>query len=655
MTDSTAVKQIAIDGVKLTVMGDGIQFSDLARFQQKVLFGDPTKDDNDLLSSWQMDDWSGGSGVYDMKEGTDAQRFYMSTMNLRFPGQATKPPYVGDNTAGSVTGSGNKRVLGELWSESENDFMVIYTAGMNVRRAIIDGTVPGGQIKATGYDLSGPTLTLGLPVNPGVAYQGEFIEERFFIPLGNAGYAVVADEGTYIEEFDEYEFVAFTVWDHKLIGITTGGRLYRTIDGDTWTAYDLTYALSKNYRIRGLVNFFDRGDRPCIYVLTDRDIWQFDPDGPELFRIDFGWPSHKYHANTACVWQGQLFIAIGMGVFRYTGGAWMPVGLDRDHGIPGEYQGHIVELVADWNGMYALVQGTNVDSVYGSKSSLHCFTGAGWQCLWTQDTAVPDSIQYHGQLAQTALTVTGLVVTQSGGVSTLMFSTAGSDDKVYSMPLSMTFANPRAGIGAGQLFGNGAYYYLETPEFNAEMFGYVKIANAFQFYLEEPIAITDPNDRDTFRILYRLDRGEWKQLASVEAEPGRYAVPFGEEMFDSGLTDGESWETIQFRFEILRGETFAADKPMVLNNSVFSFLKTVSSNDSLTFNVDVSQGTGDMSPDDAAAWLDSLPSSKKFHLMSVGKNTVYRVFISQNAGKRPLGDSQIHQRQLSVVQIPTGL
>ncbi len=684
--ENVSIHEILLDGVRCPLSGrDGaVTFSDLARFQTKILFGDPSKDDNDLLSVWQMSDGSGGSGVLDLKEGTDQGRFSMGTAYWRFPGQLTKPPYVSNNAAGGLEGSGNKIVLGEMWSADQNDYIIIYEAGGGVRRGLINGTVVSHMLNSSFPDAVANSYPFGTTaVGPGVAFQGAADKEWFFIPLGNAGYAWLTDtnDDTTVNGSSIYNFTSFAVWDSKLIGVTTGGRLYYTRDPDenddgtgvvTWTPYDVTYSLSRSYRIRKMISYYDRGDRPALFILTDRDMWQFDPDGPELFRIDFGWPSHRYHAQAACVWNGQLLVALGMAVFRYTGGTWMPIGLDRDNGLPAEYKGHIVELVAGQNSVYALVQSDVDDAVYGSKSSIHEWSGSGWQCIWNDDTDVPSDDAYRATLATTALTVTGLIVTQSGtgsgqqSIQTLVFSTAGSDDHIYTMPLSAEWANPRSGVLVGQLFGDGDYYYLETGEFDADMEQYTKIGNAIQFTIEEPNTdgVTD-DERDTFRVLHRVDRGDWVEICSVTANAGRYAYPLGD-LIDTTTAqyEGIPFERIQFRFEIIRAATTNIDKPMILTNFVFSFLKTVSSNDAFTVAIDCSNGamgpSGYLTPTEFAAFIDGLTNTKRFVNFKVNNlddvdTEGYRVFVSQNKGTRYAGDAEGNIRQLSIVQIPSGL
>lgn len=661
MTELPGARDIFLDGVRLPLAGEDprTQFSDLVRFQPKMLFGDPSKDDNDLLSSWQFSDQSGGHGILRLKEGTDAGRFSISTLSTRFPGQLTKPGVVNAQSSAGIAGTGDKRILGEMWSDTLNEFLVIWTAGLNVRR----GWINGGNLTALG----GLTTSSGNLTNPaynkGVSFQGTAAEEFFFIPQGNSGYATIKDTSLVPTEFAAPKFAAFANFDNKLVGISTGGRLYKTVDGTTWVAYDLTFALSKSYSYRGIISFFDRGDEPTLFILTGRDIWQFDPAGPELFRLDFGWPSHPDHARAYCVWNSQLYIAVGMGVFRYTGGAFMPVGLDRDDGLPTEYQGRITDLIPGYNAMYAVVEGKGGDVEYGSKSSIHEFTGSSWHTVWTQDTAVPSSIQYHGALGATKFSMGDGTITQSGGEYNMVWGTGGSDDTVYIMPLSVSFANPRAGIRAGSTFASGMYYYHETGEFNADMEGYIKIGNAIQLNVEEPytLGLTDAN-RDTIRVLGRFDRNPWVEIGSQLANQGRYVLPLGSAFTvdnpapgsDYTMYTGKAFEIAQLRFEVLRASVYIANRPMMITNMAMSFLKTVESNDAFTFTIDCSKGNGDMGPQELMDWIDHLTSVKRFMTLTVGPYT-YRVYVSQNGGDRYSGDTQAGIRPLSVVEIPLSL
>jgi hypothetical protein len=376
-----------------------------------------------------------------------------------------------------------------------------------------------------------------------------------------------------------------------------------------------------------------------------------------LFRIDHEWSSHPRNGFGACVFRGALYVSVGMAIWRYTGGTWMPVGLDRDFGLPAEYQGYILDLFAGNDALYAIVQADDGDDDYGGISGLYEFNGSGWQTIWTQDNATPSSDQYHASLAQTPFTMGYGIVTQSAGKQTIVFGTQGSDDTIYTTPLSLQSANPRAGVRRGQLFEGASYFYLETGEFDAGMFGYTKIANAIQLYLEEPIAITS-GTRDTVRILANRDRSTWEEVLEESGIGGRYSAPFGTVLAQDHnaqpLYSGASWERIKFRYEVYGGSN--ADKPIIITNAVFNFIKTVEPNDSWQIAIDCRNGspTNQMTAQQLMDYIDSLTSIDRFTTLKIGSR-IWRVWVSQNGGTRTSGDAQMGIRNLAIVQIPTTL
>lgn len=661
MTDASGMSAngtIKLDGVLLKTTSDLAQFSNLARFQPKILQGDPTKDDNDLLSSIQSSDFSGGSGAFDLKEGTDSQRYAFSTLATRFPNMLTKPPYVGENSAGGIEGSGDKRILGEYWNATDGTFWVAWRAGSNLLTTKVDPTdITHGLdgLSAATYNF---TLTLGTDVRKGVSYAGTDNIEYLYIPAGNGGYYWVGDPAVDPDRHasNTYKFAQFANWDNKLIGVTTGGRLYYATDTDpvthlpNWTAYDLTFRLSKSYSVRGLINYFDRGDRPCLFILTDRDVWQFDPDGPEIFRLDFGWPSHPRHAMASCVWNGEFYISIGMGVFRYEGGTFVPMGLDRDSGLPPAYQGYIIDMIPAYNSMYAIVQSANRDpNMDGGRSSIHEWTSMGWHCIWDDDQSDLPDASLH-----TAKTMTGGIVTQSGGVYTLIFSTAGSDDHIYCMALSEEFANPRAGIRNEQVFGSGQYYYLDFGKTDNDMGGYTKIANSWTIWTEEPIA-QPPAMRDDIILQCKIDDdAEWQTIAEYpHCAPGEHVYEFGDTLDDfEDMKSGTPYVNIQRRLILKRQSSYNADKPTVITNQVFTYLKTVRGAKSFQFSIDLTAGSLDSQYDydGLIDWLDTMIEARRFISLVVGKKA-YRVFLGQESGAVSTGDVGMGQYQISVVTI----
>lgn len=648
MTDHVdAWGEMVLNGVHYP-LSDPLQMSNLSVFQGRVVFGDPGKDDNPLLSSLVMSDFSGGHGVTELNEGIDLQRFAHGTLYARFPGQITKPLYASNNAAGGAQGgTGDKRVLGQMWDEAGQRYLIVYTDGLNVRRGLI-GTTTDNTLNAAYAGAAAGTLTGGLPTNKGVAFQGTGADERFFIPQTN-GYSTITATSAAVTDVPSPDMVSFAVWDNKLIGLDRTGVIWSNLSGDSgvaWTAYPTTVQLPRSRRVRNIINFFDRRDAPCLFIITDQDIWQFDPDVPDIWRIDFGFPAHPDHGLAAAVWNGQLFISVGMAVMRYTGGSFQPVGLDRDDGLPAVWQGRIVDLVPGYNGLYALVQATNKDTRLGGRSTVHEFSGSGWQCVWADHPSPP-------QLLRDALTVTGLSLTSSGDKQTLVLTTGGEDNHLYTLPLGLTFANPRASIATGQLFSPGLEHYLETGEFDANLTGYTKIANALQFSIEEPVAIP-ANDRDILNIYTRIDRGAWTPLGGMVAVPGRYAYSFGPTLSPNVGTAGASFDKIAFRFVVTRNEVYNADKPIILTNAVFSYLKLVNGSKAWTATVPLQYAHQGVGPNELMDAAEALLTTPAFVTMTYGGED-FRVRLTQMAGGRWGGDDERGQMRLSLLEIKSTL
>jgi len=90
------------------------------------------------------------------------------------------------------------------------------------------------------------------------------------------------------------------------------------------------------------------------------------------------------NAGKAVYWRDSAFLAEGLGVKKYVTGSTATVtsmGLDRDAGLPVEYNGEIVKLIGGGeNEMFALV-----DSSYPAgtpTSGLYAYDGQGWRCWW---------------------------------------------------------------------------------------------------------------------------------------------------------------------------------------------------------------------------------------------------------------------------------
>jgi hypothetical protein len=84
MTERDSYGQIILNGMRLSLRSP-LSESNLSTFQRKIVVGDYTEDSNPLLSSWVISDLSGGLGVEDMNETSDATRYRIASLYPAIP------------------------------------------------------------------------------------------------------------------------------------------------------------------------------------------------------------------------------------------------------------------------------------------------------------------------------------------------------------------------------------------------------------------------------------------------------------------------------------------------------------------------------------------------------------------------------------------
>jgi hypothetical protein len=104
VTDHDSYSEILLAGMAFKLRSP-LGESNLATFQRKLVIGDYTQDSNPLLSAWVISDLSGGLGVEDMNEASDATRYRIATLYPRYPNMIANGFDVGliwDFTGGSL-------------------------------------------------------------------------------------------------------------------------------------------------------------------------------------------------------------------------------------------------------------------------------------------------------------------------------------------------------------------------------------------------------------------------------------------------------------------------------------------------------------------------------------------------------------------------
>lgn len=641
MSNAPDFGEIMISGKRFK-LGAPIQPVNLTRFPAKVTFGDYTVDSNDILSSWIINDLTGGHGVSEINAATDQNRYRIGTINTRYPKQFAKPFKI---TATAISAAyypiGNFDTGSTIhWYSSRST---------DLYKDEVDTTAN----------------LAGVPVGPGVPFQGTGSDNLLFIPLGSNGYATWKESSSTLTNVGTLNVKRFISWDDKLIAMDTGGQLwYITSSAGTFTSYGDQANLPKAYQARDLVVYQNAQGDPCVIIVADEGLWAFDASAQKLHLMAVDIPPHPYSGLSAVVWRGELFIACGMDIVVWNGSVQRNVGLSRDNGlisadgkiggvsrndgIPYQYQGRIVHLQRTLNSVYALVR-----SDTSGYTSLHEWSSIGWRMVWSQadmdnaGTGIP--------------TFLGLNKAQGSG-NRLVW---GLNSGIYCyQDLPVSFTNPREAIAGGSLeFGyaptgvsvsNGTFYF-ETGRWDAAMQGYRKIANAVE------VDIKQIGSNDAVNVYYKIDFDtSWTKLNSGVLTTGHNILPFGA-LTAYGIYPGVNWEEIELKLEITNSEKVDNTTSLV-ENMVCTFMKIRPSSYSWVAQIDCTEAHDGLSPENQIVFLQSLADSSVFLDMkylapgaSASTAVTYRWYPAQTQEQRASGFDTRGQVILNLLEIPLSL
>jgi hypothetical protein len=587
-----------------------VQASAVDRFPGKITVGDYTLDSNDLLSTINISDLTGGNGIVDHIEGTTDNRYRIGNIYTRYPRQWTKPFRI---AALSLGVSGPQYALGDMYDYANARYDFYSSSNTDLFKNGVDTT-------------SNLTST---PTDKGIAYRGAGADTFFYIPYGT-GYATFEPDGPTFTNNTTPDMVSFCAWDDKLIGIDIDGQLHRATSAaatTSWTSYGVGGKLDRSIIPKSLVVYKNQANENHVHVITDSGVYIFDPATPRLYEIPDLFSIHPYFGIASAKWRGNLFVAAGMDLLEYNGSVIRNIGLSRDDGLPYTDQGRIVSLAAGQNALYALVQSAVGASPY---STIHEWSGFGW----------------HEIVKNANGTAVWLHVSRNLGNYRLYW---GSDDDLWYQTLPVSFTNPQEAIAAtGFSFGVDSalsVYYLETGFYDFGMPGYQKIANAVDIDVARKVAT------DTITVYYRVNNDTNYTTLGTVTSTGHTILPFGTADSD-GVYPGITFLRIELKLEYNEGSgTTDTD---VTKSMVLSGLKVMNPSWAWTVQVDLSKTHNDRSPEQMYDKLVSLKDSGVFYSMKHLDDT-YRVRIAGMSGAQKTGRDKRGVYTLSLLEIPTKL
>lgn len=214
---------ITIDGVHFRLR-QPLTYTNLATLAPKIVVGDYTQDNNELLSTWVMNDYTGGHGVADLMP-ADSNRYRWSRgIYTRYPNQWSLPYRLFETEPNH---DGVYQPLCDALLADGNDDIDWRHVAANGRRVYVDN-VEQTTVKPAGSPPDEVNLS-SIATNKGVVFRGNGSDTLTYIPRGSQGYSLYQHSGKRLWNFTEPKFVGFCSYDNKVIGVDSDGQLWQAI------------------------------------------------------------------------------------------------------------------------------------------------------------------------------------------------------------------------------------------------------------------------------------------------------------------------------------------------------------------------------------------------------------------------------------------
>ncbi len=632
----TLPEELILDdaGVRITA----IVRTDTSRFEPRITVGNRTKDSDALLSSWVQDDWSGGGLTLKHNEGATDSRFRWSTCWTLNRTQLALPPKRNSYTLSDTgAGAGNPVTVPLLeMLDSAGDNRVWASSGKRVHALYY----ASGTFASAGHaDLS------HLPANHAAMWN-----DKLWIPCTTA-VVDVSRTGTIGTQDTAVKAVAVQTWDKRLFALTSDGYLrYRTLAGSGWETASADLKLPEDQTPIDLCEWYDRQGNLTVFILTDQQLWGYDPESDTIIPTDVQWPPNL----SACFvpWRSEsLYVATGLGIERITrDGVRTPMGLDRDYGLPPSLLSlkglAIRALCPTYNLLLALVCNTSLDE---DDAFLMAWNESGWHCLgtvpgnkggsWspkmlTTATVGPDGRTYRVWV---------------GGERNQIGIGMGGDCEIQTWALSPNRHGPLQNIyrTVGE-FELSAIHY--TGWFDAGMEGFDKLLSHFDIEQTQPEGVawsSSVNVTVAFRT--EADPYTWITLGSTSAY-GINRFRFGVDA--DNFSRGVGCNRVEFRYMLASNSN---TRTPVIDHTNLKFITLSQPGASWTVDIPLDQeNVNGLGPREISDWLAQATYSQSFMKMIHGGKT-YRVRIAQHASNEGLADNPFRRDSAVIVECPDGV
>lgn len=485
-----------------------IDESFVGAFPAKTVIGDYRKTSHQVLSSLIQASQAGGGQIDESSESEDLDRHSgIASLETRFPNHLMLLPLTVTVEGPNST---DPRILGDFYHGSAWHHYVSF--GTALRE--LEGDFPDG------LELTGSWTLTDAAVNTGVVFPISG-EHNLFIPQGTGnGYQTF--DGTNLDaQATDIEPIAFMVHDNKIWALDEAGTLWKSVDGTNWLE---AISLDPGAAPRGIIPYLDRADIPAPHIITDAGVYAMDAAVPAIYLTELNYAPHAYAGLAYAVWRTDLYVAIGMGIQRYTGGTVNAVGPDRDDG-PG-VTGYISTMAAGFNDLFFAI--TPIAQAGGATEEVFVDQGEEVYIGAIRDTAYVMRLT-GGQVPHTAWkapssggTVRDLTVSRANGDEQWNWLVWSWNGLVHVLRTSVGFDNPR--LSPESLFMEDGELISPWLDMNLEV-DRKTLASIISRAGE------DTADGDEYKIAIQIDDDDvtetWREVATVTAA-GRHEHRLGE-------------------------------------------------------------------------------------------------------------------------------
>jgi hypothetical protein len=399
--------EIVINGYRFRTKGR-VRIANIAVTPNPITYGDTSRQgDTQVMSQLISITASGGSGVYRANPRTDIERFWTSAAETRYRLQISLPPLT--YTLGRPSALVTEDPL--LSREYANSQYFVFSGGKLYRWNDIaasfndNGTVTGGW----------SALIATLTGNP---TDAEVFKDYLYFAYDTATQKMVVSGG--VETLSSVSGAAryLKVWDEKLWKLYLDSSnvwttAYSSAGGAIAEAWTVGGTLPSHVTPTHLTTFRNVVGDEVLALLTNVGLWLYDASNAKWRQTEVRIPAMPTTQRSVgdIFRDGRLYFTTGnMGLIAVQPGnpfVVTPVGLDRDDGVPADESGKFVDVVSDFNWIFALLDGSvslgNDELLSGLAPpfdspgwptsqgllTLRAFNGA-WSTLWrSSPTSTP--------------------------------------------------------------------------------------------------------------------------------------------------------------------------------------------------------------------------------------------------------------------------